>query len=323
MTFPKSTSRQFAAFWVLLATALILLTTDATAQSRRQPPAQRSYQTMNPEDLCSPDGEPDVVSGGETSNQPVIAPIKPHARPNPFKQLLEDQKAIWTSPLHTNQEDVKWMAPLAATAAVLFATDEGMSGGLSHSEELSERSHRVSILGSGWVTFGAASAFYVSGMLTANTRAQETGLLGIEALVNSSIVVGALKFAAGRERPTSGVPEPEGSFFRSGKSFPSGHASTIWTLSAVIGEEYSDKPLIKYGAYAAAAAVSISRFTGRNHFPSDVLVGGTIGYLIGRYTVRRHGQQKDQQGKPENRIVIAPYVSRLTHAYGVSALVTF
>src|SRR5437879_8546028 len=35
-------------------------------------------------------------------------------------------------------------------------------------------------------------------------------------------------------------------------------------------------------AYALATGVSAARVTGKSHFPSDVLVGSTMGWLIGR-----------------------------------------
>src|SRR5262249_40005191 len=37
-----------------------------------------------------------------------------------------------------------------------------------------------------------------------------------------------------------------------------------------------------------ATAVSISRVTGRQHFPSDVVVGGALGWLIGRQVYKAH-----------------------------------
>ena len=49
-----------------------------------------------------------------------------------------------------------------------------------------------------------------------------------------------------------------------------------------------DKRLVQISAYGLAAAVSVSRYTGRNHFLSDVLVGSAIGYGIGRYVYRTH-----------------------------------
>jgi membrane-associated phospholipid phosphatase len=36
-----------------------------------------------------------------------------------------------------------------------------------------------------------------------------------------------------------------------------------------------------------ASAISMARCTGKNHYPSDVVVGGVLGYLIGHYVSHR------------------------------------
>jgi membrane-associated phospholipid phosphatase len=40
-------------------------------------------------------------------------------------------------------------------------------------------------------------------------------------------------------------------------------------------------------AYSAAAAVGLSRWTAREHFPSDVFAGALFGGLIGNYVATR------------------------------------
>jgi membrane-associated phospholipid phosphatase len=42
--------------------------------------------------------------------------------------------------------------------------------------------------------------------------------------------------------------------------------------------------------YGLATTVSASRVMARKHFPSDVLVGSTLGYLIGGYVVHKRGE---------------------------------
>jgi membrane-associated phospholipid phosphatase len=59
-----------------------------------------------------------------------------------------------------------------------------------------------------------------------------------------------------------------------------------WALATVIAREYPNKPLVKYGMYGFATAVSLSRITSQRHYASDVLVGSSIGYLIGRFVTR-------------------------------------
>jgi hypothetical protein len=55
----------------------------------------------------------------------------------------------------------------------------------------------------------------------------------------------------------------------------------------VIAHEYPT-PLVQIGAYGLATAVAATRVTAGQHFPSDVLVGSTFGYLIGRKMYNDH-----------------------------------
>lgn len=68
-----------------------------------------------------------------------------------------------------------------------------------------------------------------------------------------------------------------------------------------------------------AAAVSVSRFTGRNHYPSDVLVGSALGYLIGHYVVRQHGTY--DRARPTT--FMTPYLNRNRRSDGLSATLQF
>jgi hypothetical protein len=47
---------------------------------------------------------------------------------------------------------------------------------------------------------------------------------------------------------------------------------------------------MRLAAYGLATTVSASRVMARQHFPSDVVVGSTLGYLIGGYVVHKHGE---------------------------------
>ena len=41
-------------------------------------------------------------------------------------------------------------------------------------------------------------------------------------------------------------------------------------------------------SYGLASAISVSRITGKQHFPSDVLVGSAIGWFVGEEVYRHH-----------------------------------
>jgi membrane-associated phospholipid phosphatase len=183
----------------------------------------------------------------------------------------------------------------------------------------------VSKAGAFYTTTSIAGAFYLLGRESHNRRARETGLLGFEALIAEGIVTSTLKVATQRPRPT--IDDASGEFFDKGSSFPSGHAASAWSLATVLAYEYGrHRPLIQVAAYGAATAVSLARFTGQNHFLSDVLIGSAIGYGIGRYVYRtNHDPTLDNDNATSNpqsnhsRLipVTCPEYSRSARAYGL------
>src|SRR6266851_7135629 len=241
-----------------------------------------------------------------------------------LKNILQDQRAIWTSPLHLKKDDAKWLVPLSLSTAALIATDRPTADALHDDRTQLNVSHAISNVGSGYGAGSIAGAFYLIGRATHNARARETGLLGGEALIDSGIVAGVLKHSTQRPRPRAG--KERGDFFDGGLSFPSGHTIAAWSLATVVANEYRDNRLVQVSAYGLAAAASMARFTGRNHFLSDVLVGSAIGYGIGRYVYRTHhdanlserSSQKTQPKQSKLLPLIAPQYDRRARYYGVT-----
>ena len=188
----------------------------------------------------------------------------------------------------------------------------------------------VSYAGSTYGVGTVAATFYLIGRAKHDDRARETGLLGAEALIDSAIVVTALKEITQRARPLAGRERSE--FFERGTSFPSGHSVEAWSLATVIANEYHDRPLVQIGAYGIASAVSLARFTGRKHYLSDVLVGSAMGYGIGRYVYHAHHRKSSDSGGDEEEEsrdrakrwpLIVPQYNRRVHDYGVTLAWSF
>ena len=242
-----------------------------------------------------------------------------------FKNILRDQKAIWTSPLHLRGDDALWLVPLGLGTAALIATDQRTGDKIAESDKPLHISRVVSYPGSTYGAGAIAAGFYIFGRAKHNDRARETGLLAGEALIDGIIVAASIKGITQRTRPTGGISRSD--FFDGGSSFPSGHSIHAWTLATIIAHEYHDKLAVQIAAYGIAGAVSVSRFTGRKHYLSDVLVGSAMGYGIGRYVYRtRHRKKTDSGGiKEEESItnsrrwpVIAPNYNRQAREYGVA-----
>ena len=276
-----------------------------------------------------------IIIAGMSSASAQTPTSTPTPQPSPtptlerkfLKNILRDQRAIWTSPLHLDKDDAKWLAPLGLSTAALIATDRRTAGALHDNRLRLNISRDVSYLGSGYGTSAVVAVFYLVGRKTGNARARETGILGGEALIDSGIVAAVLKSATQRRRPRAKEP---GDFFKGGLSFPSGHTIASWSLATVVANEYRDNRLVQVTAYGLATVVSMSRFAGRNHFLSDVLVGSAIGYGIGRYVYRTHhdptlesSSQQPAQIHSKLLPLIIPRYERSARNYGVALVWSF
>ena len=202
--------------------------------------------------------------------------------------FLEDQKQIWTSPFRVRSADATWLVPLAGITAGLFVTDRQYSASLPQNRTSINHYNKVSSYGAATL-IGAGAGLYLFSFPTHNEHWRETGFLAGEAALNSLVTVEALKYSMARERPYQG--NGSGSFLQRGTSFPSENAAVAWSIAGVIAHEY-DGTVPKLFAYGAASAISYSRVRARQHFPSDVLVGSVLGYLVSQSVYsRRHNAE--------------------------------
>ena len=198
-------------------------------------------------------------------------------------RLAHDQASIYVAPFQ--RANLKWDAVFLVGTAALIASDRHTIGIVSQDDiNISRDISNVGLYGSE----AAAGAIFITGLVTDNAHAKETGFLTAEALINAFPVYAGVQLIAGRERPNQGLGH--GRFFQdhaTSTSFPSGHAMFTWTIASVIAHEYP-RTWVKVLVYSTAAAVSVSRYTGREHFVSDVAVGSFFGYFIGRHIFNSH-----------------------------------
>jgi hypothetical protein len=228
-------------------------------------------------------------------------------------------------------KDAPWLFMLGMTTGGFLATDRATGDDMAtHTGQL-DASRIISYAGSIYGVGAAAGSFYLMGRATHNERARETGILATEAIIDSGIVVTALKEITQRARPLTGKDRSK--FFVGGSSFPSGHSIEAWSVATVVANEYHDHLAVQVAAYGIASAVSVSRFTGLHHYLSDVLVGSAMGYGIGRYVYHAHhrGNSQSSGGPEEEETVsrskllpaISPMYNRRAHDYGVGLAWSF
>jgi membrane-associated phospholipid phosphatase len=199
--------------------------------------------------------------------------------------ILSDQKAIWTSPLHMNSNSARWWIVMGAATAALIATDQQTIKTFENAPTQVRWGNNISYVGSAYTIVPIAAGFYGVGSLVHDDKARETGFLAAEALVDGVIVQQVLKPLAGRNRPSALHEKQE--WFDGGASFPSGHSIASFALASVVAHQYRQHKWVPFVAYGLATAVGAARFAAQQHYASDIVAGGALGWFIGRYVVRR------------------------------------
>lgn len=219
--------------------------------------------------------------------QPKIRIYEPGRTPTTeatfLKSLAFDQMHIWTSPFKLRDRDATWAIPFGIVTGSLIAGDRDISKQLDSPGRI-DTSKQISNLGL-YSFIGAGAGVYGLGLISHNDHQRETGLLAGEAFINATLVAEALKVVVGRQRPFEG--DHFGHIGKGGSSFPSAHAIDSWAVASVLAREYPN-PFVQIASYGLASAVSVARITAQQHYASDVLVGSTFGYLIGRKIYRDH-----------------------------------
>jgi len=204
-----------------------------------------------------------------------------------FANTLLDQKEIWTSPIHMRRQDIKWWVGVAGVTAALIATDHRTSNVFENSQGQVSWGNNISRIGASYTLLPVVAGFYGYGVIRDDPKPREVGVLGAEALLDSLIVVEVLKPIAGRNRPDA--VDNAGHFFKGGDSFPSGHAIESWALASVIAHEYGHgSKVVPVVVYSLAGVVSAARFAAQRHYASDIVMGGAMGWFLGRYVYQTH-----------------------------------
>jgi len=112
------------------------------------------------------------------------------------------------------------------------------------------------------------------------------------------VIVHILKLGLGASRPLAIFPQAHflGEPLKMG-SFPSGHTQLCFSTAAVLAKEY--KKNWKF-LYLWALLVGYSRIYVGAHFPLDIIAGGTIGYLSGKF-VLWYNELLNKEFCPDNK----------------------
>jgi membrane-associated phospholipid phosphatase len=208
--------------------------------------------------------------------------------------LFADQKDIWLFPIKVAHGKHIWptVGILGITAAFV-ATDAHSAPPFRNTTDFSGFNRVLS--GANTAAFMAAvpAAMYGIGWWRQDSYAKGTALLAGEAVADGFILDIPLKAVTARRQPISYFGDgPYTDSFFNGTHNPfhsgglySGHAMAAMSIATVIARRYRSHRWVPFVAYGLAGAICFSRITRSDHFPGDVVLGGTMGFVLARYVV--------------------------------------
>jgi membrane-associated phospholipid phosphatase len=202
---------------------------------------------------------------------------------------------LWTFPLRLvkGHNLVPTLAVAGVTVGLIYADPHVMPYFRTHQRNLDDVNDVFDPMITTGEVIALPAGLLAAGYIRHDDREVNTALLATEAYGDSVVIDLAMKAITRRERPSDIAPNGDYSdtFFNGGKSplkgssFPSGHATAVWSVATVVAERYRHrgKPWIPILSYTLATAISASRITEEAHFPSDVWLGAALGFSIAKY----------------------------------------
>jgi hypothetical protein len=143
------------------------------------------------------------------------------------------------------------------------------------------KKHQGSSVARAWDNIGKATPVVLTGVAAGavafgDARVQNIGIISLESVASAAALSIAAKHIAGRARPDQETGQWSKATDRSNASFPSNHATVAFAAVTPFAQEY-DAPWL----YGVAAAGSLGRTAGRQHWVSDVVAGSLLGMAVG------------------------------------------
>ena len=129
----------------------------------------------------------------------------------------------------------------------------------------------------------------LGGYLWQDPHTMDTGLLSFKSLFLAAAATGTLQFLSQMPRPEDGMGNQfhsSSGFKWSRDSFPSGHATVVWSIAPILSHQYPHQKWLPPLVYSIATLTSLSRIYEDKHWSSDVFAGAVIGWLAARLTLK-------------------------------------
>jgi membrane-associated phospholipid phosphatase len=233
------------------------------------------YELFEPQrrDMTTYDGLGNFAERRDEQNLAAVnPPVRAMTNPWPAFRWRIEQSASTTPTLP------QWAKGTAAAGGAVLA-----GALLDKPVDRFMRKHADSSLARKWDNVGKATPVVFAGMAAGalafgDERMQNMGIISLEAIVGAGALSVGAKRVIGRARPNEEAGSWSRASDRSNASFPSNHSTIAFAAVTPFAQEY-DAPWL----YGVAAVGSLGRTAGRQHWVSDVVAGGVLGYAMGSW----------------------------------------
>src|SRR6267154_720902 len=169
---------QMRAIMLAISWASVSLTLTAGASRAALPPQAEKQQDATEKQGGPQAEEKEMVQPKQHASIPDQGPVprSQHGFLGLGKDLLLDQKQIWTSPARVRFSDAQWLVPISGIAAGLMVTDREYSKHLSQNPSTISRYNNLSNV-SVFTLIGGAGGMWLLSHATRNDHWRETGLV--------------------------------------------------------------------------------------------------------------------------------------------------
>jgi membrane-associated phospholipid phosphatase len=224
-------------------------------------------------DITTYDGLGNFAERRDEQNLPAVnPPVRPMVSPWPaFRWRLE--QSVSSTPTLPQWAKGTVMAGGAILGSAL----------LDKPVDRFMKKHANSSAARAWDNVGKAMPVVFAGAAAGavafgDARMQNMGIISLESVVGAAALSMGVKHVVGRARPREELGQWSRTSDRSNASFPSNHSTVAFAAITPFAQEY-DAPWL----YGVAAVGSLGRTAGRQHWVSDVVAGGALGYAIGTW----------------------------------------
>lgn len=179
------------------------------------------------------------------------------------QDVADDARGLWTL------DNVAYAGAGASLAVSAHSARDSWHRQLQGDWYIERPSDVTDVYGSGSFNLPLAFGLSTAGRLTHREGLQRLGSDLTRTLTLTHLVVAPMKVLAHRRRP-------DGSDHH---SFPSGHTANTFAVARYLQREHGTRVALL--PYAAAVTTAAGRLEGRRHYLSDVLMGATVGLIVG------------------------------------------